>query len=140
MQRSTPLVRRDFDAAADDLFCWLVHDRAGLLVCASDIPLQLGTVTLMRWGWERWSVKIPCRVVDVIDEASRKGFSYGTLSGHPESGEEQFLLEQRDDGRIDFTITAFSRPASTLAKLGGPVSRAAQRYMTQRYLKALDRQ
>jgi len=79
-------------------------------------------------------------VVDVIDEGRRKGFSYGTLPGHPEADEEQFLLEQRDDGRIDFTITAFSRPASTFAKLGGPGTRAAQRYMTQRYLKALDRQ
>lgn len=139
MQRSTLLVRRDFDAAANDLFSWRVHDRAGLLVCTSDIPLELGTVTLMRWGVAPLSVKIPCRVVNVIDEARRKGFSYGTLPGHPETGEEQFLLEQRDDGRIDFTITAFSRPASTLARLGGPVTRAAQRYMTQRYLMALDR-
>jgi len=78
-------------------------------------------------------------VVGVIDEARREGFSYGTLPGHPEAGDEQFLLELRDDGRIDFTITAFSRPASTFAKLGGPGSRAAQRYMTQRYLNALDR-
>ena len=140
MQRSTVLVRRDFDAAANDLLSWRVHDRAGLLVRASDIPLELGTVTLMRWGVGPLSVKIPCRVVDVIDEARRKGFSYGTLPGHPEAGEEQFLLEQRDDGRLDFTITAFSRPASALAKLGGPGSQAAQRYMTQRYLNALDRQ
>lgn len=29
-------------------------------------------------------------------------------------------------------------PASTLAKLGGPLGRAAQRFMTQRYLHALD--
>lgn len=140
MQRSTLLVRRDFDAAANDLFSWRVHDRAGLLVCASDIPLEVGTVTLMRWGVGPLSVKIPCRVVNVIDEARRKGFSYGTLPGHPETGEEQFLLEQHDDGRIAFTITAYSRPASPLARLGGPVTRAAQRYMTQQYLTALDRQ
>ena len=34
MQRSTLLVRRDFDAAADDVLGWRVHDRAGLLVRA----------------------------------------------------------------------------------------------------------
>ena len=140
VNQSITLTRRDFDGAARDLFEWQVHSRAGLQVQASDIPLRKDTVVLMRWGWGALSLKIPCRVVDVIDETQRRGFSYGTLPGHPEAGEEQFLLERLDDGRILFTITAYSRPASTLAKLGGPVSRAAQRFMTQRYLRALDRQ
>ncbi|MFC7485891.1 DUF1990 family protein [Knoellia sp. CPCC 206453] len=139
LNQSLTLARRDFDGAARDLFEWQVHSRAGLQVKASDIPLTKGTVVLMRWGLGLLSVKIPCRVVDVVDEKRRRGFTYGTLPGHPEAGEEQFLLEQFDDGRIVFTITAYSRPASTLAKLGGPVSRAAQRFMTQRYLHALDR-
>lgn len=77
--------------------------------------------------------------VDVVDDPLRGGFTYATLPGHPESGEEQFLLEQQDDGRIYFTITAFSKPASTVAKLGGPVGRAAQWLVTERYLRALDR-
>jgi len=94
---------------------------------------------LMRWGLGALSLKIPCRVLEVIDEPARRGFTYGTLPGHPEAGEERFLLEHLNDGRILFTITALSRPASTLAKLGGPLSRAAQRFMTQRYLRALDR-
>ncbi len=93
----------------------------------------------MRLGVGPACVSIPCRVVAVVDEARRRGFSYGTLPGHPESGEEQFVLEQRDDGRIDFTITAFSRPATLLARLAGPAGRAGQRLMTQRYLDALDR-
>jgi uncharacterized protein (UPF0548 family) len=84
-------------------------------------------------------VKIPCRVLEVIDEPRRQGFAYGTLPGHPEAGEERFILEQLDDGHILFTITAYSRPASTLAKAAGPISRAAQSFMTQRYLRALDR-
>lgn len=64
---------------------------------------------------------------------------YGTLPGHPEAGQEQFLLEHLDDERISLTIEAYSRPASTLAKLGGPISGAAQDLMTRRYLRALDR-
>ena len=75
----------------------------------------------------------------VVEEPQRRGFTYGTLPGHPEAGEERFLLEHLNDGRILFTITAFSRPASTLAKLGGPISRVTQTFMTQRYLHALDR-
>ena len=98
-----------------------------------------GTVVLMRWGPGALSVRIACRVVDVTDEPRRRGFAYGTLPGHPEAGEERFLVEQAEGGRILFTITAYSRPATTLARLGGPISRAAQSVMTQRYLRALDR-
>ena len=139
LNRSATLVRRDFEDAARDLFEWRMHSMAGLQVRASDIPLRNETVVLMRCGLGALSLKIPCRVLNVVDEPRHRGFTYGTLPGHPEAGEERFHLEHLDDGRILFTITAYSRPASTLAKLGGPISRAAQRFMTQRYLQALDR-
>lgn len=139
LHRQATLNRCDFDAAARDLLEWRMHSRAGLRVDASEIPLRQDTVVLMRWGPGPLAVKIPCRVLEVIDESRRRGFAYGTLSGHPEAGEERFILEQLDDGRILFTITAHSRPASTLAKVGGPISRAAQNFMTQRYLQAMDR-
>lgn len=135
---SAALSRRDFDAAARDLFDWKMHSQAGLQVQASDVPLRPNTVVLMRWGLGGLSIRIPCRVLEVVEEPERRGFSYGTLPGHPEAGEERFLLEHLDDGRVLFTITASSRPASALAKLGGPMSRVAQRSMTRRYLRALD--
>lgn len=87
------LKRRDFDSASADLLTWRVHERAGLRVRASEIPLEQGTVVLMRLGVGALSFKIPCRVVDLIDEPGRRGFVYGTLPGHPEAGEEQFLLD-----------------------------------------------
>ncbi|MFC7490070.1 MULTISPECIES: DUF1990 family protein [unclassified Knoellia] len=139
LQRSTTLARRDFDAAAEDLLAWRMHSRAGLKVHASEIPLQQETVVLMRWGLGPLSLRIPCRVLDVLEEPRRRGFTYGTLPGHPEAGEESFVLEHLDDGRITLTITADSKLASGLARLGGPVSRVAQSFMTQRYLRALDR-
>lgn len=139
LDRSVTLNRHDFDAAARDLFEWRMHSKAGLHVQASEIPLRLGTVVMMRWGMGALSVKIPCRVLAVVDEPRRRGFAYGTRPGHPEAGEERFVLEQLEDGHILFRITAYSRPASSLAKLGGPISRAAQTFMTQRYLQALDR-
>lgn len=73
----------------------------------------------------------------VIDDPRRKGFAYGTLPGHPESGEEAFVVELHEDSSVTFTITAFSRPHRLLAKLGGPVSRAVQARVTDRYLHAL---
>ena len=139
LSHSATLSRRDFDETARDLLEWRVHSRAGLQVQASDIPLRRDSVVLLRWGLGALSLRIPCRVLEVVEEPRRRGFTYGTLPGHPEAGEERFLLEHLDDGRILFTITAFSRPASALAKLGGPISRAAQTFMTQRYLHALDR-
>lgn len=139
LDHSVVLARRDFDAVACDLFAWRMHSKAGLQVHASDLPLRMGTVVLMRWGLGVVSLRLPCRVLDVVDEPRRRGFTYGTLAGHPESGEERFLLEHLRDERIQLTISAYSRPTSTLARLAGPVSRAAQVFMTQRYLHALDR-
>lgn len=76
-------------------------------------------------------------MVYLVDEDHRKGFAYGTLPGHPESGEEAFVVELGEDGQVTFTISAFSRPASVLARLGGPLSRAIQRWVTGRYLRAV---
>jgi uncharacterized protein (UPF0548 family) len=96
-----------------------------------------GAVLVMRFGWGPLGLSIPCRVVYLINEPNRCGFAYGTLPSHPEAGEELFLLERGHDGSISFTIRAFSRPATALARLCGPVSRAVQRAMTRRYLRAI---
>lgn len=116
-----------------------MHSRAGLKVHVSDDPLEAGSVVLLRLGLRRLSVRIPCRVVEVIEEPHRRGFTYGSLPGHPEAGEERFLLERHPDGRLSFTITAYSRPATALAKVAGPLNRVAQLAMTRRYLRAMDR-
>jgi uncharacterized protein (UPF0548 family) len=78
-----------------------------------------------------------CRIVVVVDEPERYGFAYGTLPGHPERGEEAFLVERHDDGRVVFRIVAFSRSAELLARLGGPVTRAIQQRASRGYLTAL---
>lgn len=139
LERSAPLVRRDFEGAGRDLFMWRLHERSGLRVHASESPLRQDTVVLMQLGLGAASLQIPCRVAYVINEPTLRGFAYGTLDGHPECGEERFVLERHTDETITVTITAFSRPASLLARLGGPVTRKAQQTMTTRYLRALDR-
>ena len=55
-----------------------------------------------------WAVA-PGRVAYLLDEPSRTGFAYGTLPGHPERGEEAFLVI-RADGRLRFEVVAFSKP------------------------------
>lgn len=126
----------DFEVAVRDLFEWRVQQRAGLRVAASDQRVGPAAVVELRIGIGLLAVRAPCRVVYVVDEPRRQGFAYGTLPGHPETGEEAFILEQRDDGSTTFTITAFSRPASGLVKLAGPLGRRVQDVVTSRYLRA----
>jgi uncharacterized protein (UPF0548 family) len=76
-------------------------------------------------------------VVYVVDEPNRKGFGYGTLAGHPEDGEESFIVERTEDGSVWLEIRAFSRPANTFWWMVYPVLRATQASLTRRYFGTL---
>jgi uncharacterized protein (UPF0548 family) len=134
--RRARVVTGSLTTLADRLRSWQVHAGAGLSVAASG-PVDLGAVVWLRLGVGALSLTAPCRVVYTIDEADRTGFAYGTLPGHPESGEEAFVLERVTDGRVRFTVTAFSTPATLLARAAGPVGRVGQRVIASRYLDAI---
>jgi uncharacterized protein (UPF0548 family) len=139
--RCTRLVSRGaeaFFAAASALFSWQVHRHAGLRVTASAPVAAPGAVVLLRLGAGPLRIAAPCRVIYTVTESKRQGFAYGTLPGHPDSGEEAFMVEHRSDDGVAFTITAFSRPATAAACAAGPVGRLIQRHVTARYLRALD--
>jgi uncharacterized protein (UPF0548 family) len=87
--------------------------------------------------WAIWPAKIPTRVVYVIDEPDRKGFAYGTLPGHPERGEESFVVERRADESVWLVIRSFSRPSSGFFWAVYPALRMMQAYFTARYERAL---
>ena len=127
----------DFERAADALLTWQMHRRAGLAVTASHERVETGAVAELRLGVGRLGLRAPVRVVDVVDEPTRRGFAYGTLPGHPESGEESFVVELGETGDVTLAITAVSRPASRLARLAGQVGRRVQSRITDRYLSAL---
>lgn len=129
----------DFEAAAHAVLSWRAQRGAGVRVDASDDPVREGTVVLVRLGPGPLAITAPARVLYVIDEPTRRGFAYGTLPGHPESGEEAFVVDLRADGAVTFTVTAYSRPAVRLTRLAGPVGRLFQRVMAGRYLAAIDR-
>ncbi len=68
------------------------------------------------------------RVIYTVDESDAFGFAYGTLPLHAEVGEELFLVERSgESAEVIYRILAFSKPRHVLARLGYPVSRAAQR-------------
>lgn len=128
-----------FNAAAARVLGWRVHRGAGLGVWASDEPLVEGTVAVLRIGWGPIGLDAPVRVVRVVDEPGRRGFAYGTLPGHPESGEEEFVVEIEETGDVSVSIRAFSRPATVLMRAAGPLGRVAQRLATERYARAVRR-
>jgi uncharacterized protein (UPF0548 family) len=77
--------------------------------------------------------------VHTVDEANRCGFAYGTLPGHPESGEEAFIIEGSPTGVATFTIRAFSGPNSASARFAGPAGHWVQDRITDRYLRSAER-
>jgi uncharacterized protein (UPF0548 family) len=110
---------------------------AGELTFAPDgfALIRPGDTALLKWML--WPASIPARVVYVIDEPDRKGFAYGTLPGHPERGEEAFIVERRADGSVWLVIRAFSRPANAFFWAAYPALRLMQAIFTARYERAL---
>jgi uncharacterized protein (UPF0548 family) len=127
----------DFRAAVDLLMTWEMHRRAGLSVEASSPRVAVGEVVRLGFRLGPTTVLAPCRIVSVVDEPRRRGFTYGTLPGHPERGEESFVVSLLDNQSVEFTVVAFSRPALWWSRAGAPVNRWVQRRITARYVAAL---
>ena len=79
----------------------------------------------------------PIQVVSVVDEHNRRGFAYGTVDGHPVSGEESFVVERHADGSVWLTLRSVSRASSGIRRVAYPGVAMAQRWYRSRYLRAL---
>jgi uncharacterized protein (UPF0548 family) len=118
-----------FLRAADAVLTWEVHRALGVGIdTGADRAAPGVDVTVTLAG----VIKAPCRVVWTLEEPRRAGWAYGTLPGHPECGEESFLVDRTGDGTVWLTVTAFSRPAKWYAKAGGPATRSLQHAYARR--------
>jgi len=79
----------------------------------------------------------PVAVVAVVGDAARCGFAYGTLPGHPVSGEEAFVVHRDHDGTVFLTLRSLTRPGSGWWRPAFPALLVAQRIYRRRYLRAL---
>jgi uncharacterized protein (UPF0548 family) len=79
-----------------------------------------------------------CRIVAVVDDPQRYGFAYGTLSIHPERGEESFVVTKDGDGNVTFDIVGLSRPKQPLARMLPPIADRLQDRAVRRYLSAME--
>lgn len=126
--------RQRFEEAAAKVMRWGMLRGAGVRVEASSEVAAVGSEVLVGLG----PLRAPCRVVFVIDEADRRGFAYGTLPGHPETGEELFAVRyDPTSDEVYAEVVAFSRHGTWWSKLGSPVTSLAQRVITTRYLTSL---
>lgn len=82
------------------------------------------------------------RVIEVFDvvegDWARAGFTYRTLVGHPELGEETFSVEKHlATGRVRVALRSWSRPGTRLARMFAPLVRAMQVHASHRALDHL---
>ncbi|MEO6826265.1 MAG: DUF1990 domain-containing protein [Microbacteriaceae bacterium] len=96
-----------------------------------------GMTAVLRVPYGPMTFSVPVRVVYLLDEPNRVGFAYGTLLGHPLSGEESFVVELREDNSVWLTLRSLSRPSTVPYRLVTPLLRLQQGRLTTRYLRAL---
>lgn len=126
--------RRRFEVAADAVMRWGMLRGAGAHVTATTDVAEVGSEVIVRLG----PIRVPCRVVYVLDEPDHRGFAYGTLPGHAETGEELFAVRfDPADEAVYAEVTAFSRHGTWWSRLAGPVTAQVQRIVSRRYVKAV---
>ena len=128
-----------FQRAVTGLKTWKAHRLPGMEVFPADQVIHTGATVVVTLGTPIVALAVPCRIVSVIDGQTRWGFAYGTLPGHPEQGEEAFVISMSPDLTVRFEIEAFSRPGDPLVRLSGPIGRGIQKGGTGGYLRALKR-
>lgn len=125
-----------FTAARTAVRTWRPQRSIGASITPHDVAPDLGETMILGIGVGSLRLTVPNRIVAVVDEPARYGYAYGTLPGHPEQGEELFLLEIHDDGMVTFTIRVDARPRPGLGHLGFAI-RPLQRIALRRYLAAV---
>jgi uncharacterized protein (UPF0548 family) len=122
-------------AVSAEVLAWGVKTRSGFAVeptgrVAPDAePWLVAAVGPFR-------VREPVRVVAVVTAPDRCGFAYGTLPGHPVSGEEAFVVSRAADGTVSLTLRSLTRPAPGRWRPVFPVLLVAQAVYRRRYLRA----
>ena len=132
----------ELERAAEAVLTWRLHRATGVRVEASGPRAEPGVRVTLSLGIGRLRVSAPCEVIWAVAERDRAGFGYGTLPGHPERGEEAFVVERTGSsqgGGVWFAVTAFSRHAAWYARAAGPLTVVAQRAYARRLGSVLRR-
>jgi uncharacterized protein (UPF0548 family) len=114
------------EAVGEAVVSFALHRAAGIRIVTGATRAAVGVRLTVVVGVGPVRLTAPCEVVAVFEEPDRRGFAYGTLPGHPESGEEAFFVTRDAHGDVWFEARSFSRPASWFTKLAGPLAPVGQ--------------
>lgn len=129
-----------WETVTNDLLDWGVKTRSGFTIkplSGDTTRVHDGAGYLLTARIGPFSIREPVRVVVVVDTPDRCGFAYGTVEGHPVSGEEAFILHRVPGGTIWLTLRSLTRPARGRWRLAFPAILVAQRWYRWRYGRAL---
>ncbi len=130
--------QRDLERVGVALRSWQVHRGAGLDVLgAPTADVGARVASLVRLG--PLLVWAPCVVTGVLDGPDVRGFTYATLPGHPEDGEEAFVARIGGDGVVRLQVRAIWRPSGLLTRLALPLTVVLQRRATVAYVDSARR-
>lgn len=127
--------RATFERAIAAIRKWHQFDLGWVEAATPETPITADSIVCLLVSFTPVRMVFACRIVYAIDSGihdespiKKFGFGYGTLAGHPESGEERFLIEWHDeDDSVWYDILAFSRPGTLLTRIGYPFARSMQR-------------
>jgi uncharacterized protein (UPF0548 family) len=130
----------DWEEARTALLGWAVKTRSGFRVDGAH-----GDVPYVRAGDDYWlvarvgpfTVREPVRIVATVDEPDRCGYAYGTLDGHPVTGEEAFIVRRDAEGTVWFTIRSLTKPGAGPWRAAFRLLLLAQFRYRRRYLSSL---
>jgi uncharacterized protein (UPF0548 family) len=128
-----------FEAAGTYVLSWGTHRGVGFGLRATSPRVEEGATVAFRIGRGPLGLSASCRVVWTVDTADRRGFGYSTLPGHPETGEEAFVVSTDSAGRVWVEIVAFSNPARWYSRLAAPLVLVLQRLAVAGYARAVAR-
>jgi uncharacterized protein (UPF0548 family) len=101
-----------WEAASSAVLSWGIKTRSGFTV---DPMLEAGRAAAR--GERFWlvarigpvRVREPVEIVAMVSTDHRVALAYGTLKGHPVSGEEAFIVHRDDDGNVSLTLRSLTR-------------------------------
>ena len=128
-----------FEAAGEYVLSWGTHRGVGFDVRATSPRVVEGATVAFRIGRGQVGLSASCRVVWTVETADRRGFGYGTLPGHPEIGEEAFVVSRDSGERVWVEIVAFSNPGRWYSRIASPAVLVLQSVAVAAYARAVER-
>jgi uncharacterized protein (UPF0548 family) len=113
--------RAAFEIAGESVVTFRMHQGMHVRPQAGAPRTVPGTRVTVFLGPDGLSLRAPCEVVWAVDEPRRRGFAYGTLAGHPERGEESFIVDWDEQDTVWLTIRAFSVGGRWYSRAAGPL-------------------